>query len=143
MDFNKVIESVHHQVKVIILFRLIIKLLFPYSEAVSWICSYEVLFCKYQVNLPQNTQPLHNFIEITFRHGYCSVNLPHILQRLNVRIFLFYPPPPSLPLYFTNPSLFFRRYRNRGDLRRLNSLTITTKCSILDVAPAHDPRLRK
>ena len=130
MDFNKVIESVHHQVKVIILFRLIIKLLFSYSEAVSWICSYEVLFCKYQVNLPQNTQPLHNFIEITFRHGYCSVNLPHILQRLNVRIFLFYPP-------------FFRRYRNRGDLRRLNSLTITTKCSILDVAPAHDPRLRK
>ena len=130
MDFNKVIESVHHQVKVIILFRLIIKLLFPYSEAVSWICSYEVLFCKYQVNLPQNTQPLHNFIEITFRHGYCSVNLPHILQRLNVRIFLFYAP-------------FFRSYRNRGDLRRLNSLTITTKCSILDVAPANDPRLRK
>ena len=130
MDFNKVIESVHHQVKVIILFRLIIKLLFPYSEAVSWICSYEVLFCKYQVNLPQNIQPLHNFIEITFRHGYCSVNLPHILQRLNVRIFLFYPP-------------FFRRYRNRSDLRRLNSLTITTKCSILHVAPAHDPRLRK
>ena len=125
MDFNKVIESVHHQVEVIILFRLIIKLLFPYSEAVSWICSYEVLFCKYQVNLQQNTQPLHNFIEITFRHGYCSVNLPHILQRIS-----FLPP-------------FFRRYRNRGDLRRLNSLTITTKCSILDVAPAHDQRLRK
>ena len=79
MDFNKVIENVRHQVKVIILFRLTIKLLFQYSEAVSWRCSYEALFCKCRVNLQENTQPLHNFIEMTFRHGYFSVLLPHIL----------------------------------------------------------------